>query len=149
MSSSDNVGSSFDSGGSNIGTCRSRSSRSVARALTSIFSMTGSMRGAVVFGFARTLLTISWRCCFARRPSSQMRASVEPDVERRDARDTRRVPMRSMIATHDTPVASDTAASHSTSSSTVVPSRPEPVLEAVADELAQDAAGRLPHVGVD
>ena len=66
--------------------------------------MTGSMRGVVVFGFARTFVTISSRCCFARRPSHQMRASpIQPfsvshgaiygatrAVHDRDPRDARR-----------------------------------------------------------
>ena len=102
------------------------------------------MRGAGAFGFARTLLTTSWRCCFARRPSNQMRASpihtlssserpvdgAAGAIHDRDPRHARRE-RHGREPQHEQ---QHGRAEHA-----------EPVRETVADELAQNAAGRLAH----
>ena len=146
LSSSDNAGSSFDCGGSNIGTCRSRSNRSVARGLTSIFSMTGSMRGAVVFGFdanlAYDLVALLLRAA-AFPPDTRI---AQPFVQRRDA-----LIHDAAGAIHDRDPRNAGGELHCREPQHQQQNRraeqSEPVLEAVTDDPAEDAAGRFTQIG--
>ena len=116
-SSSDSGGSAVEPGFSNSGTCRSFSTRSLFSTLAATGSIFGGLRSATFFCSSRTT---SARACFSSRPALTSRA-VESRSRSRDTPSSTPCPMRSITASHDTPVKSETDPSHTASSSKVAP----------------------------
>ena len=119
-SSKESGGSSPGCAASNSGTCLSCS----ARSLFSTCGITGSIRGfgrAAVRTFSARSVSCRSRC--ARRPAARSRSESNAARTRSHAEITDR-PIRSMTASHDTPLNNDADANHSASSSSVEPRMP-------------------------
>ncbi len=112
-SSSDSGGSAVEPGFSNSGTCRSFSTRSLFSTLGATGSIFGGLRSATFFCSSRTT---SARACLTSRPALTSRA-VESRSRSRTTPSSTPCPMRSITASHDTPVKSETDPSHTASSS--------------------------------